>query len=123
MTTSDKAWKKYFEQGMSLGQTGDFKKAEAAFRAATRAAPQEPYPHYELGFTLFMIGKINDALEEFERTNELSCGFFLVQSETYFCEQIICGKMSAEAVQLARTIQQLTDSGGAQSEEAESMSR
>ncbi len=47
-----KTWKQHFDEGMAYGQASDFAKAEASFRGAIRLAPTEPYPHYELGYTL-----------------------------------------------------------------------
>ena len=68
----NKTWKEHFDEGMAFGQRSEFSKAEASFREAVRLAPNEPYPHYELGYTLFLVGRYNEALEEFRRTDQAS---------------------------------------------------
>ena len=63
------------------------------------------------------------ALAEFRRTNELSEGFFLVQTEIYLCEALMSGLLDDECLRVVRQIQNLTDSGQAQSAEAVALSR
>jgi Flp pilus assembly protein TadD len=119
------SWKQHFEEGMAHGQASDFAKAEASFREAVRLAPTEPYPHYELGYTLFLLERYDEALQEFRRTDELLRGFFLVQTEAYLCEEILAGRIAAEVLGSLRLLQRFTDGGAAQaqSEEAVFVSR
>ena len=77
------SWEDHFRRGMSRGTAGDPPNAAKSFRQATRLAPEEPYPHYELGYTLSLLGRYEDALEELRTTNELAPGFFVVQMEIY----------------------------------------
>jgi tetratricopeptide (TPR) repeat protein len=63
------------------------------------------------------------ALEELCRADELSPGFFLVQTEIHLCEGALSGTISEEVLALLRRLQQLTDSGGAQSRAAIDLSR
>ena len=103
---------------MAAGGAGDLEGALRHFREAVRLAPQEPYPHYELGYTLFLLGRFEAALQELRRTNELSEGFFQVQTELYMCEAVLAGVIDYECMVALRQIQHLTDSGQAQSQEA-----
>ena len=64
-------WSEPFKEGMRRGTASDFSGAEASFREALRLGPDEPNPHYELGYTLALVGRFEDALEEFRRTQEL----------------------------------------------------
>lgn len=117
------AWKEHFDRGMAAGGAGDIEAALPHFREAVRLAPLEPYPHYELGYTLFLLGQFEPALAELRRTNELAEGFFLVQTEIYMCEAVLSGLLDHESMTALRQIQGLTDSGRAQSAEAISLSR
>ena len=117
------SWKEHFDRGMAAGAIGDIPGALPHFREAVRLAPAEPYPHYELGYTLFLLGQCEAALVELRLTNELSEGFFLVQTEIYMCEAVLSGILDLDGVVAWRKIQQLTDSGQAQSDEALSLSR
>src|SRR5215470_20429914 len=94
-----KSWKELFEKGMTFGAANDFKKAEDCFRQATRLAPNEPYPHYELGYTLSLLGRHKEALQEFETTDRLARGFFLVQTEAYLSSQFLSGEINADILE------------------------
>jgi tetratricopeptide (TPR) repeat protein len=116
-------WKNHFERGMSAGGAGDLRAACEHFQKATEAAPEEPYPHYELGYTLFLLGRYEDALGVLKRTNELSPGFFLVQTEIYLCEGVLSGQLDDRTLSLLRQLQQLSDTGRPQSPDAVSLSQ
>ncbi len=118
-----KSWKELFEEGMSYGRASSFKKAEDCFRQAIRVAPKEPYPHYELGYTLSLVGRHKEALEEFEATDGLARGFFLVQTEAYVSKQVLSGAIKEQVVGKLRTLQRLADTRGGSGEEAVAVSR
>jgi tetratricopeptide (TPR) repeat protein len=118
-----KTWREHFDEGRIYGQGCNFAKAEASFREAVHLAPTEPYPHYELGYTLSLQGQHKKALEEFRRTDNLSCGFLQVQTEAYICEQYLFGAINIEVLVLLRCLQRLMDHSAAQSEEALAASR
>src|SRR5688572_15824032 len=118
MSESSEAWRAAFDRGMAYGGASDFARAEECFREAVALAPDEPYPHYELGYTLFLLGRYAEALDEFRRTDALSRGFFLVQTEAYLCEQVISGAVGPAALSVLRHLQRLSDDGAAQSGEA-----
>lgn len=104
-----RTWKNHFDDGVAYGTASDFEKAEKSFRQAIRVAPEQPYPHYELGFTLSLLGRHQEALDEFNETNRLSCGFFLVQTEAYLSKQLLTGSITSEAFAQFRLIQRLAD--------------
>ena len=79
------------------------------FQKAISNAPNEPYPHYELGFTLCKIGQIEEGLQEFRITNKLSEGFYLVQTELFLYESFMNKSIDEIALTLCREILQLND--------------
>jgi len=117
------AWSHPFAAGMQRGAASDFTGAEAAFREAVRLAPDEPYPRYELGYTLALVGRYDDALAEFRRTYELAGVFFLVETEIWLCEQVLDGSLDDAVVGMLRELQQIADAGGEESDEAVALSQ
>ena len=111
-------WKVHFDQGMSASAVGDLQTACKHFRWTIGIAPDEPYPRYELGYTLFLLGEYSAALCELKRTNELSPGFFLVQTEIYMCEGVMSGQLDDDTLSKLRRLQQLTDTSLSNSREA-----
>jgi Flp pilus assembly protein TadD len=55
----------YLEEGQKLGQAGDFRGAEAAFRKAIQLDPNNAQAHNNLGFALFEQGKVEEAIAEY----------------------------------------------------------
>jgi Flp pilus assembly protein TadD len=117
-----KTWQDHFEQGMRHGSASEFAAAEESFREAVRLAPEEPYPHYELGYTLALLGRYEEALHELRRTQELQRGFFTVEREIWMCEQVLSGSADTNVVQMLRQLQWIVDAGGAESEDAVALS-
>jgi len=116
------AWSEPFEEGMRRGAASDFSGAEARFREAVRLAPDEPYPHYELGYTLALVGRYEEALEELGRTQELARAFFTVETDIWVCERVLDGSLDDAAVGMLRELQRVIDAGGGQSDEAVALS-
>ena len=108
---------------MRRGSASDFNGAEAAFREAIRLAPDEPYPRYELGYTLALAGRYEEALAEFRRTYELAGVFFVVETEIWVCEQVLNGSLDEAVVGMLRELQWMTDAGRARSDEAVALSQ
>lgn len=108
---------------MNYGGKSDFKKAEDCFRQAIRLAPNEPNPHYELGYTLSLLGRHKEALAEFETTDRLARGFFLVQTEAYLSRQFLSGEINEHVLERLRRLQRLMDIRAGNSDEAVSVSR
>jgi len=107
---------------MQRGANADFAGAEASFREAVRLAPDEPYPRYELGYTLALAGRYEEALAEFQRAFEVAGPFLLVETEIWLCEHVLNGSLSADVTGLLRELQAMVDAGGAQSDEAVALS-
>jgi len=120
--TKKKTWRQAFEEGIARGSAGKLVEAEASFREAVLLAPDEPYPRYELGYTLFLMGRCPEALAEFRRTEDLQCGFFLVQTEIYLCEQFLARTIDWDVVTLLRGLQRLMDERAIHTEEAKRLS-
>ncbi|MGK7909801.1 MAG: tetratricopeptide repeat protein [Synechococcus sp.] len=116
-------WQQYFDVGMRAGKLGDFEKAESNFRAAIAMAPDEPYPHYELGYTMLLQRDYEEALAEFRRTNELARGFFQVQAEIYMCEQLLAGEIDEHVMSLIQRLQQMSEGKTATGKQAEEVAR
>jgi tetratricopeptide (TPR) repeat protein len=96
---------------MAHGAAGRYEQALNDFRRAILLAPDEPYPHYESGYTLLLMGRYDEALTELGQTEELRHGFFLVQTEIYLCQQILASKIDRDAIGWLRELQRMTDSG------------
>lgn len=106
-----------------FGGASKLSKAEASFREAVRLAPEEPYPHYQLGFTLALLGRYEEALEEFRRTKQLRRGFFLVETEIFLYEQLLAGSIDSSVLDMLRSLQWLSEDVQGQSDEAVALSR
>ena len=121
--TENASWKPHLDMGVALRYAGDTQRAAESLRQAIDIAPGEPYPHYELGHTLFQEGRYEEALQELKAADDLTEGFLLVQTDIYVCECIMAGKLNEGALEVLRALQQLTDTGSAQSEDAVILSR
>lgn len=116
-------WQQPFNEGRAHGSAGRYAEAEDSLRRAVVLAPDEPYPHYELGFTLSLVGRHHEALEEFALTESLAHGFLSVQIEIYICEQELAGRMDTDTYGWIRDLQTLTDTGAISSPQATSIAR
>jgi tetratricopeptide (TPR) repeat protein len=119
---SDKKWKKQFGKGREAGSRGDLESAVSHFKRATEIAPDEPYTHYELGYTLSKLGQYSNALREFEQTEKLTRGFFIVQTEIYIHQELLNKHIDESVIGRLRQIQQLADTHGSQNPEIVSLS-
>ena len=113
-------WKQAFERGMAAGGTGDLAAAEQAFREAIALAPDEPYPRYELGYTLSLAGRFTDALAELRRVPR---GFFLVDTEVYLCEQALARTLDRDTFIALRKLIWRFEHGEGTTLETESLCR
>ena len=115
-------WEDYYEEGMRFGGAAKLSKAEASFREAVRLAPEQPFPHYQLGFTLSLLERHEEALEEYRQTQELHRGFFEVETKIFLCEQLLGGSIDSSVFGMLQSLQWLTDEGRGQSDEAVALS-
>jgi len=88
-----RTWKEHLDEGRRFGTASDLAQAEASFREAVRLAPEEPVPHYELGHTLFLMGRHAEALPELRRNDPR--GWELVM-----CEEVLSGRLSQQGSQV-----------------------
>ena len=61
----------YLERGDEFSLAGDFQEAEAAYRQAINAAPNQPGPHDSLAWVLYWQGDFEGASSEFMLAKEL----------------------------------------------------
>ncbi|MEM9536726.1 MAG: hypothetical protein AAGA40_13770 [Cyanobacteria bacterium P01_E01_bin.45] len=116
-------WHQYFDAGMRAGKLADYDQAESNFRAAIAMASDEPYPHYELGYTMLLKREYEEALAEFRATDDLARGFFQVQAEIYMCEQLLAGDIDEHVLSLLQRLQQMSESGSGSGKQAEDVAR
>ena len=110
----DKRWKNQFGKGREAGSRGDLESAVSYFKRATAIAPDEPYPHYELGYTLSKLGQYSEALREFEQTEKLARGFFIVQTELLIHQALLKKSIDEYVLGKLREIQKIADTQGSQ---------
>lgn len=77
---SDQARREH-EAGRVAGQKGDYKAAIASFNAAAKAAPNWPYPNYDLAYTYLLQGDFAGALKHYQLVDQAAPrGFFTVKT-------------------------------------------
>lgn len=123
MPEDTESWSRHFQVGRAHGAAAEYPEAESSLRRAIRIAPHEPYPHYELGYTLFLMGRYEEALSEYMQTEALVEGFFLVQREIYVCREILDGGIDGETVEMLQALQQQTDAGAERTDQAVALSQ
>ena len=116
--TPSKDWKDEFGLGMESGSLGKLRRAEKHFSKAIELAPREPYPHYELGYTLSLMQDYKSALRQFIIVNDLSPAFLQAQTEEYLCRQALSQSLDHATIRLIRRIQFLIEKQEFEGEEA-----
>jgi tetratricopeptide (TPR) repeat protein len=67
--------------GRVAGNKGDYKEAIARFNAAAKAAPNWPYPNYDLAYIYLLQGAFADALKHYQLVDQgAPRGFFTVKT-------------------------------------------
>jgi tetratricopeptide (TPR) repeat protein len=92
-------------RGEKEGSHGRYEQALDFFREATRADPCAPQPHHEAGVTLLHLDRAVEAVEEYERTEELAPGWFHCRSECWLARQIVLGRYPHESFLLLRAVE------------------
>jgi tetratricopeptide (TPR) repeat protein len=82
------------QQGEGEASQGRFDQALAFFREASEADPYNPQPVYEAGLTLLYLQRPSDAVEYYDRTEELAPGWFHCRSEGWLARQLATERYS-----------------------------
>jgi tetratricopeptide (TPR) repeat protein len=106
-----RSWRWHYDQGMACGQAGRLSEAVVHFQKAAALAPDEPNPHYQLGYTYFLMKDFARALVELERTQTLSPGFFVVETEIDLCRRMLDESLSLPALSVLHAIRRRFDDG------------
>jgi hypothetical protein len=75
------------------------------FREAARADPFAPQPHHEAGVSLLHLDRAVEAVEEYERTEELAPAWFHCRSECWLARQIVLGRYGQDSFLLLRAVE------------------
>jgi hypothetical protein len=100
-----------------------FPRLKPVFAKLFGSRPEEPYPHYELGYTLALVGRYEESVEELNQTQQLRRAFFTVETEIWMCEQVVSGSVDAPVLELLRSQQRLVDAGEEQGADAVALGR
>jgi tetratricopeptide (TPR) repeat protein len=92
----------YVASGQEEGKRGRYAQALELFREAARADPFAPHPHHEAAITLLHLDRAVEAVEEYERTEELAPGWFHCRSECWLARQIVLGQYGHDTFLLLR---------------------
>jgi len=97
-------------QGRQAGSSGDYKKALELLAQASKEAPEWPYPRYDAAFTYLLMGKQDEALENYEAVNKMAPrGFFTVQTAVYSLRQEKAGKLRSGTYAQYLSLEELGD--------------
>jgi tetratricopeptide (TPR) repeat protein len=89
-----------FESGWAHSAAGRLEPAEAAFLEASRLAPGWANPHYQLGYVHLRGRRYEQAVQEFERTEQSSPGYFMVREYLHLARRLAEGRLRFEAFHL-----------------------
>lgn len=76
------------QEGRARGSASAYDEAIALFATAMDADPHDPMPVYESAFTYAMKGDFEEAIELYERVEELAPGWFNTRSDLWLAEKI-----------------------------------
>ena len=82
------------ESGYAAFQSGEVSQAEAIFSRVVEDAPDDPSAHNNLGFVFLELGKVSDALQEFETAEKLGFVFPELLAVNRGCAQYLLGEYS-----------------------------
>jgi len=86
-----------FESGWNDCGAGRHVEAEAAFRRCATAAPTWANAHYQLGYVCLRLRRPEEAVRCFERTEEISPGYYMVREYLDQARRLASGILSHEA--------------------------
>lgn len=93
------------ERGRKLASQGKYEEALSLFRDAAKADPLSPQPPFEAAVTLMHLGRTDQAIDEYARTEELAPGWFHCRSEMWLAQQIVVGRYELPAFEVLRVIE------------------
>jgi tetratricopeptide (TPR) repeat protein len=85
------------ERGEKQGSAGRFDEALADFRAAGNADPFDPHSRYEAGLTILHLGRYAEAVEMYEKTEELAPGWFHCRADLWLARHLEAGELGQES--------------------------
>jgi tetratricopeptide (TPR) repeat protein len=81
------------EEGKKAGASGKFDDALDHFRAAAKADPFDPDPHYQAGLTLMLLERYGEAVDQLERVAALAPGWFHAATDLWLAEELLAGRI------------------------------
>jgi tetratricopeptide (TPR) repeat protein len=97
-------------QARRVGSSGDYEKALELLAQASKEAPEWPYPLYDAAFTYLLMGKPDEALENYEAVNKMAPrGFFTVQTAVHSLRQEKAGELRSGTYEQYVTLEGLSD--------------
>jgi tetratricopeptide (TPR) repeat protein len=93
------------QQGQRAGHQGRHDEALSLFRQAAVADPFAPEPHYEAAATLLYLDRAVEAIEEYQRTEELAPAWFHCRAEHWLAQQVVLGRYGQQTFLLLREVE------------------
>jgi Flp pilus assembly protein TadD len=93
------------ERGKALGAASDFEAAASAFREASEHDPYDPEPWYQLGFTYVFLGRHREAVDAYDRVEELAPGWFHCREERFVAQLLAAETIDADTHALLTMLQ------------------
>jgi tetratricopeptide (TPR) repeat protein len=84
------------QEGERSAGAGRFDEALALFREAAQADRFDPQSHYQAGLTLLYLQRYNEAVREYEATEERAPGWFHCRSDLWLARQMVLGQVDHE---------------------------
>jgi len=94
------------DQGEKQASLGRFEGALALFRKAAARDPFAPHPHYLAGLTYLFLGRHAEAVESYEKTEELAPAWFHCRSDLWLAQQLRQGTLSQEIFLLWHSVEE-----------------
>lgn len=92
-------------KGDRLGANGKYEEALDAFKAAAKADPFNPAPHYQEALTYLYMHRYADAEKSYDETEKLAPGWYNCRSEKWMAEKLADGSMSHETFMAIKALE------------------
>jgi tetratricopeptide (TPR) repeat protein len=90
-------------RGAQLAHAGRFEEALADFRAAAKADPFDPQPHYQRAAALMNLDRAGDAVQAYEATEALAPGWFYCRADRWLAVEVAEGREDMAVFRVLRT--------------------